>query len=265
MAWARRLTPCGPSRYETLGNSTVSFTTRALTPGGARASTNCFRKLWFFVHRKRLTNSTPIPTLPTLIVRSSLIKDDGGLSHGEPGAKSRSAYHGALLRVGRRDTFAPSRRRPSAGQRDRAVDDPALHDAHQSYPRRAPEDWQGRHRRRLRERSEQAHGVELQGCGLGPAGWDDRGPGPLVGRVLQRHGLPARRARPHHRWHGAVRSVLRRGPGDGFRSGDRKVRPGREHGARSMVCHGHGDECRQDYRILRARREWAGPQGERTL
>src|SRR5262245_14071745 len=25
MAWARRITPLGPSRYETLGNSTVSF------------------------------------------------------------------------------------------------------------------------------------------------------------------------------------------------------------------------------------------------
>src|SRR5437867_13182119 len=32
MAWARRITPCGPSRYETLGNSTVSFMARSIYP-----------------------------------------------------------------------------------------------------------------------------------------------------------------------------------------------------------------------------------------
>src|SRR5215470_6071892 len=30
MAWARRITPFGPSRYETLGNSTVSFMARSI-------------------------------------------------------------------------------------------------------------------------------------------------------------------------------------------------------------------------------------------
>src|SRR5215471_1357899 len=32
MAWARRITPWGPSRYETLGNSTVSFMARSIYP-----------------------------------------------------------------------------------------------------------------------------------------------------------------------------------------------------------------------------------------